>query len=127
MRILGLALCVALLMSAGAAPAAAHAKMVASVPKAGATVAAGVSEIALKFSHPMRLTLLRVHRKEEDRDIPLHGSLPKAFAAAATVAVDALTAGTYDVSWTAVSDDGHVMKGDFGFKVSDTPPAKPAQ
>jgi methionine-rich copper-binding protein CopC len=102
----------------------AHAKMVASVPADGATVPAGLSQIELTFSHPMRLTLVRVRRAADNQDVAVKGALPKAFAAAAKVPLDALTAGAYDVAWTAVSEDGHVMKGHFAFKASG--PGAPA-
>jgi methionine-rich copper-binding protein CopC len=116
---------VALMVLAAPLAAFAHAKMVASTPKDGATVAAGLSQIEMKFSHAMRLTLLRVHRPDDDKDIGLQSALPKTFTDAAKVSIDALTAGAYDVSWAAVSEDGHVMKGSFSFKV--TGPAAPAQ
>jgi methionine-rich copper-binding protein CopC len=99
----------------------AHAKMTSSVPADGASVPPGLSQIELGFSHPMRLTLVRVHRAGGDADVPLQGALPKAFADDATVSINALTAGAYSVSWTAVSKDGHVMKGSFSFKVAPPP------
>jgi methionine-rich copper-binding protein CopC len=116
---------VALMAAAAPTAAFAHAKMVASTPEDGATVAAGLSQIELKFSHPMRLTLLRVHRADDDQDVAVGAALPKTFTDAANVSIGALTAGAYDVSWTAVSEDGHVMKGSFAFKVAG--PAAPAQ
>jgi methionine-rich copper-binding protein CopC len=116
---------VALTVLAAPLAAYAHAKMVASMPKDGATVAAGLLDIEMTFSHPMRLTLLRVHRADDDKDVGLQSALPKSFTEAAKVSIDALTAGAYDVSWTAVSEDGHVMQGSFSFKV--TVPAAPAQ
>jgi methionine-rich copper-binding protein CopC len=119
-RLAAVALFVAL---AATGSAFAHAKMKASIPADGATVPAGLSQIELTFSHPMRLTLVRLHRAADDADVPLPGALPKSFAEAATVPVDTLTAGAYEVSWTAVSEDGHVMKGHFAFKVT-APPAQ---
>jgi methionine-rich copper-binding protein CopC len=105
----------------------AHAKMVASVPEDGATVASGLSEIALLFSKPLRLTLVRVHRGTDDKNIPLANALPTAFAASAKVTVAALPEGDYDVSWIAVAEDGHVMKGSFAFTVAATHEPAPAQ
>lgn len=43
------------------------------------------------------------------------------FAEDATVSINALTAGAYDVSWTAVSKNGHVVKGHFMFNVTPSP------
>ncbi len=112
-------------LAIGCADAAlAHTKMTASVPADGATVPAGLSQIEMTFSHPMRLTLVRVHGAADDKDVAIAGTLPKAFADDAKVSVDTLAAGAYDVSWTAVSEDGHVMKGHFKFTVSgSTAPA----
>jgi methionine-rich copper-binding protein CopC len=116
-----------MIVMAGTLAAFAHAKMVASVPKDGATVAAGLSEIALEFSKPLRLTLVRVHRGTDDKSIPLASALPTAFAASAKVTVDALAEGNYDVTWIAVAEDGHVMKGSFAFTVAAAHGPAPAQ
>jgi len=118
MRFARLAAAVIALVLAGTGAVLAHAKMKSSVPADGATVAAGLSAIEMAFSHPMRLTLLRLHRAADDSDVPLAGALPSDFADSAKVAVDALEPGAYDVSWTAVAKDGHVMKGRFAFTVA---------
>jgi methionine-rich copper-binding protein CopC len=115
-----------LAMLAGNGDVLAHAKMVASVPKDGTTVAAGLSEIELSFSKPMRLTLVRVHPLKGGDDIVIIGALPKAFGDAAKVAVGTLGAGAYAVSWTGVAEDGHVMNGGFAFTVAP-PDAAPPQ
>ena len=116
-----------LVMLAGTGGVLAHAKMVTSVPKDGATVAAGLSEIALSFSKPMRLTLVRVHPTQGGDDVVLSSALPKAFGDAAKVAVGALASGAYAVSWTAVAEDGHVMKGSFAFTVAAPQGGAPPQ
>ena len=103
--------------------ALAHAKMTESTPADGASVAGAVSEIQLKFSHPMRLTLVKVHRDDDDADLSLKSPLPKAFTSSAKLDVEPLGAGAYEVRWTAVSEDGHVMKGHFGFTVNAGSPA----
>ncbi len=107
--------------------ALAHAKMTSSVPKDGATVAAGLSEIELAFSHPMRLTLIKIMRGLEKADVPAKGELPKAFATSAKVTVEPLPAGSYELSWTAVSDDGHIMNGGFKFAVAEAKGAQTTQ
>jgi methionine-rich copper-binding protein CopC len=112
---------------AGVAAALAHAKMNASVPKDGETVVAGLSEIQLQFSKPLRLTLIHVRRVDEQQEIAVSSELPTSFVDSAKVAVDALQAGSYEVFWTAVSNDGHVMKGSFAFFVMRSPDAQPAR
>ena len=124
MRIVRSAALAVLVTLAGTVGVLAHAKMVASVPKDGTTVAAGLSEIELSFSKPMRLTLVRVHPLKGGDDVIVSGALPKAFGDAAKVTVGALAAGAYAVSWTAVAEDGHVMKGSFAFVVA-APSAPP--
>jgi methionine-rich copper-binding protein CopC len=99
----------------------AHAKMTESVPKDGATVPAGLSSVDLRFSKPMRLTLVRIHNAETDADVPVNSELPKTFVEEATLSIEPLAAGAYEVHWTAVSQDGHVMKGGFGFTVRKPP------
>ena len=109
------------------AVAMAHAKMNASVPKDGAIVPAGLSEIELSFSKPLRLTLVHVVRGAEQKEVPVTSELPKSFVNSAKLTVGVLPAGPYEVSWTAVADDGHVMNGSFKFSVSEAQHAQPAQ
>jgi methionine-rich copper-binding protein CopC len=109
-----------------AAPQAAfaHAMLTSSTPKNGATVAADVSEIELAFSEPLRVTVLHV-RDAGEHDVVLKGELPKSFTPVVTLGIGALAPGGYQVSWTAVSEDGHVMKGGIAFTVSTSgQPAK---
>jgi copper resistance protein C len=117
MNAVRLAAAACLLAMAGAG-ALAHTKMTASTPADGATVPAGLSQIEMAFSHPMRLTLVRVRRAGDDTDLALKTPLPKTFTDAATASVEALGDGSYEVTWTAVSQDGHVMKGHFAFTVA---------
>ena len=106
----------ALLVVTAPAAALAHAKMTASKPADGSTVAAGLSEIELSFSHPLRLSMVHV-RDGNKQDVPLKSELPPSFAPVAKISVDRLTPGSYEVTWTAVAEDGHVMKGSFAFSV----------
>ena len=112
------------LLSLAAPAALAHAKMTASAPADGSTVAAGVSQIELIFSKPLRLSMVHV-RDAAQHEVPLKSELPTAFASAVKINVDGLGPGSYEVSWTAVAEDGHVMKGAFAFSVkADAPAAK---
>ena len=106
----------ALLVVTAPVAALAHAKMTASKPEDGSTVAAGLSEIELSFSHPLRLSMVHV-RDGNKQDVPLKSELPPSFTPVAKISVDGLTPGSYEVTWTAVAEDGHVMKGSFAFSV----------
>jgi methionine-rich copper-binding protein CopC len=114
----------ALLAMAFPAVALAHAKMTTSTPKDGSTVAAGVSEIELGFSASLRVSMVHV-RDANKREIPLKSALPTSFSPFVKFNVDALGPGSYEVSWTAVAEDGHVMKGNFAFSVEAA--AQPAR
>jgi len=116
-----------LFVTAGSIAAFAHAKMNASVPKDGAIVPAGLSEIELSFSKPLRLTLVHVVRGAEQKEVPVTSELPKSFVNSAKLTVGVLPAGPYEVSWTAVADDGHVMNGTFKFSISEARQTQPTQ
>ena len=122
-RIKAASLAIALVLAAPAA-ALAHAKMTASTPADGSTVAAGLSQIELNFSKPLRLSMVHV-RDAAQHEVPLKSELPTPLASAIKINVESLTPGSYQVAWTAVAEDGHVMNGTFAFSVkADAPPAK---
>jgi methionine-rich copper-binding protein CopC len=116
MKLIQTAALATLLLMGAQATALAHAKMTASTPKDGSTVAAGLSQIELNFSKPLRLSMVHV-RDAAQHEVPLKSELPTALASVVKVDVESLTPGSYQVSWTAVAEDGHVMKGSFAFSV----------
>jgi methionine-rich copper-binding protein CopC len=116
MNCLKAAALVALVALAAPSPALAHANMTASKPADGSTVAAGLSAIELTFSKPLRLTVVHV-RNASKHDVALKSALPAAFGPAVKLSTEALTPGSYEVTWTAVAEDGHLMKGAFAFSV----------
>lgn len=97
----------------------AHSEMNKSVPKDGETVAAGLSQIELKFTNDLRLTLAKISREvgKGAEEIAIT-RIPKAFTSHVTLSVPSLQAGDYEVTWTGVGKDGHVMSGSFTFTVS---------
>ena len=97
----------------------AHSEMNKSVPKDGEIVAAGLSQIELKFTNDLRLTLAKISREpgEGAEEIAIT-RIPKAFTSNVTLSVSPLEAGDYKVTWTGVGKDGHVMNGNFTFTVS---------
>ena len=115
------AVLVAVIALAAPSAALAHAKMTASKPADGSTVAAGLSEIELNFSKPLRLSMVHV-RDASKHDVALTSALPATFGPAFKLSTEALTPGSYAVTWTAVAEDGHVMKGAFSFSVKAVTP-----
>jgi len=101
------------------APAAkAHSEVIGTFPANGDTVSSDVSQIKLRFSQAVRVTLLRVAAQDDGLVAPL-SDLPAAFVDALQVDVPTLEPGDYDARWTAVAKDGHVMSGGFSFTVAD--------
>jgi copper transport protein len=104
------------ILAFGAAQAAlAHTELAESVPADGAVVAAAPEEVQLRFSAAVRLTALAV-QMDGTRKQSL-GPLPAETAERFEVALPALDEGHYVVSWRALSEDTHVMSGEFMFVI----------
>ncbi len=99
-----------------AAAAGAHVHLKQSVPAQGAVVAAAPTQIVLTFNEPALVTALWLQQDDNPRQ--KLGPLPTEAAATVTVPTPGLKAGSYVVSWRAVSPDRHVMSGELHFKIS---------
>jgi copper transport protein len=99
-----------------------HAELTLTVPADRATVAAAPKNLELRFSEPVRLTALTIQKGEEQKQNI--ETLPAGNSAEFTVALPAtLGEGHYVVAWRALSDDTHVMSGEFMFAVGAAPAA----
>jgi methionine-rich copper-binding protein CopC len=127
------ALLVSLLAVAGAAAAivagplpsaSAHAELVATVPKQGATVPARPATVTLTFSDP-------IDQKFARTAVTGPGGAPQQVQATAvgpTVAVPVPDhgPGAYKVVYRVVSADGHPVSGELDFTVAGVPTAGPS-
>jgi methionine-rich copper-binding protein CopC len=93
-----------------------HAELSASMPADKAVVAAAPKEVMLHFTEPVRVTALSLQKQGESSKQSL-GPLPAGTNKDFMVAAPALSDGQYTVSWRALSDDAHVMTGEFTFAV----------
>lgn len=93
----------------------AHTELSGSMPADEAVVEAAPKELMLHFSEDVRLTTLSIQAASGDKQElgPLPASMSRDFA----VAAPALDAGDYVVSWRAMSEDTHVMTGEFKFTI----------
>lgn len=108
-----------LLIVVSGSNAFAHSQMNESIPADGATIAAGLEQIELKFTDDLRLTLVKISRAPEQDSGELSITrIPKAFTSHVTLSVPPLEAGAYTITWTGVGKDGHVMSGSFSFSVA---------
>jgi len=98
--------------------ASAHTALAQTVPADGATISAAPESAELRFSAPVRLTALSVQMDgAEKRSL---GPLPSEATEQFTVTLPALEPGHYIVSWRAMSEDTHVMSGEFMFTLGPT-------
>jgi len=112
-------ICAALFAIAfGIGQAAAHSKKEMTQPVNGAVLEASPEAIEMKFSMPIRITLITL----TDQDSVAHEVIRtdnmqpvSEFSAAVPV----LPTGLYSVAWRGLADDGHPMQGEFSFEVSE--------
>jgi methionine-rich copper-binding protein CopC len=108
-------------IAAIAAPLAqAHAKLEASQPQAGSELAVAPHQIRLQFNEKLEPAFSKIELIGAN-SAPL--ALPKiavdpATPGVMTCALPPLTSGRYVVRWSAMTFDGHKVKGQFDFKVN---------
>jgi methionine-rich copper-binding protein CopC len=100
-----------------AAEAMAHSPLSKSMPADGETVSSAPAELQLQFRGEAKLVKLSL--SQDGTDIPLGDSHLMQIATQHVVAVPALSAGSFEVRWRALSADGHVIKGNFDFTVGE--------
>jgi methionine-rich copper-binding protein CopC len=113
MRWRRVACAVALLFGSGAALA--HAHLRASTPAAGAQLTVAPAALTLEFSEPAQLTALSIAKAGE---APLKLAPPSAPASHVSIALPALTPGTWTVTYRALSADGHLVPGTVSFTLA---------
>ena len=114
---LALAATVAVALAAGQAQA--HARLIQSTPKAGATVAAPQA-LHLLYSEGIVTAASSVTVAGPGGAAAPTGPLaldPKSKRTVIVPVTGKLAAGPYKVHWTMKTEDGHTTDGDFGFKV----------
>ncbi len=102
----------------------AHTELVASIPSADSTVQ-GVDSITLEFGDTVKLARVQLLADGETFTLPLDRSSPMAKVTRIPVE-QSLDVGSYTVKWSAVGEDGHLMRGEFAFTLT-SPSANQAQ
>lgn len=92
--------------------ALAHSALSGSVPAADSVAAGPVTEVALTFKDPMRLTRVEI----EGADGPFELEIPEP-SGTEFVLPASLEAGDYELRWIGLGPDGHPMKGSFVFEI----------
>ncbi|MEO0672550.1 MAG: copper resistance CopC family protein [Pseudomonadota bacterium] len=100
-----------------AVPAASHSKVGKSTPAEGSVVPAGLKEIVLAFTKPVRLTVATLKGDAGASGTRLEPRKAAGFAKSYAFDTAPMAAGAYAVEWVAVAQDGHVMRGALRFEV----------
>lgn len=101
------------------AVAFAHTRFLMSEPAPDDTLATAPQAVRLWFSHPVEADFSRIEvtnsggQRVDNKDVARDADDAKALR----VTLPTLTSGKYQVNWTAVSADGHRVKGTFSFSV----------
>lgn len=119
LRALAVALAL-LLPGAAACPAWAHATPQQQSPAAGETLARAPTVVRITFDEALvgRGCEIRVEDARKRLVSRGHARVDPAQPRVLEVALEPLAPGTYDVSWIAISRDGHRTRGDYSFTVS---------
>jgi methionine-rich copper-binding protein CopC len=112
----GIVLSFGVALSLGIAAAQAHAHLRGSVPADGSVLSAPPPQVVLDFSEPARLTAAWIQRSGGPKQ--KLEPLPQQSAASVAVTVPALKPGAYELSWRALSADGHIVPGHIHFTVT---------
>jgi methionine-rich copper-binding protein CopC len=94
----------------------AHTPLASSVPKDKATLTIAPKGIILNFKNGIRLTKVVLTRVGTN-GIKLKLDNKKKFQADCIFVIDDPNSGDYLIEWRGLGQDGHVMKGQFTYKV----------
>lgn len=97
----------------------AHAKLMASQPKAGSVVATAPAVVRLQFNEPVELAFSKVKLVDKAgvAGAPLKLEVEKHDPKTVVAALPPLEPGAHRVQWTMLTRDGHKVKGEFAFQV----------
>ena len=94
----------------------AHTPLASSVPQDKATLTIAPKEIILNFKNNIRLTKVALTRVGTNT-IKLKLDKKKKFQTDYIFVLDDMSSGDYLIEWRGLGQDGHVMKGQFTYKV----------
>ena len=114
-----LATAVLALASAAASSAFAHATLQSSDPKAGSTLDTAPKQVRLKFNEALEPAFSKIRLNgPQHNEIPIAATaVDKMDPTVMTAALPALSSGAYRIQWSAMTHDGHKVKGEVAFKV----------
>jgi copper transport protein len=118
-RLLASAALVVTLVVVGASPAFAHASLLSTEPTNGGVYDKPPSEVKLRFSEPVEVSLggIRVYTSSQDRLVTGAPEHPGGNQSEVAVSLPKIANGTYVVTWRVISADSHPVEGAYTFQV----------
>lgn len=106
-------------LTAASAAAQAHAKLESSLPKANSELAGAPVEIRLRFNEPLEAAFSKIALVDARQAAVILPAIAidKADPKVMFTAAPPLKPGKYEVRWTAMTHDGHKVKGQYAFSV----------
>lgn len=96
--------------------AGAHSTTDFTDPADGAVLEAAPEAVKLRFDNSIRLTRVELTHSDGDSE-PLDLTAFDSFATEFVLPLTVMGAGRYEIEWRGLGEDGHAMKGRFGFEV----------
>ena len=112
----------------------AHSPLVFSEPKNGSVLNAIPESLLLSFKSPTKLIKVSLNGKDskekssffqglfksnKSMESVLNDQISKEFAEKFILKLPPLSVGYFTVKWRAMSEDGHILKGDFSFIIEE--------
>ena len=114
--LLGKMILLCAMLALAPAPVLAHSALGTAVPEDGAVLEQAPPHIVLTFTKPIRMTRVRMtHDAGDAVDLDLGDQT--AFATRFELQLEDMGSGLYRIEWRGLSDDGHVMRSSFAFRV----------
>ena len=104
------------ILSILATSAFAHSRVDSTTPENGAVIAEAPVEISFDFAADIRLTRV-VMTYEDHPAVRLDLGAQTSFGQVFTLPLKAMGAGSYNIEWRGLGEDGHAMQGNFMFTV----------
>lgn len=95
----------------------AHSSQQPGTPRDGETLSAAPEIVRLKFSGPMRITVLKLVGPAGEVPLTRTDGMQPVTALEASPTGD-MAPGAYEIEWRGMGEDGHVMEGTIDFTIS---------
>lgn len=120
LRLLLATVATAVLVGSAAGPVSAHASLTSTTPADGAQLEEAPSEVVLGYSEPVEVPPGGIRVFDNAGERVDSGTVGRPDTTTATAELrPGLSSGSYIVTWRAVSEDGHPIRGAFVYTVGD--------